>query len=144
MEKKQIIGLVIVIVLIGSYVLYNQLQKTTFQEVLSNVIEKDESIVKVTIEINEPLLRKTESVTIEDPKVIKELMNLDFKVEKSRNHEGMENLIYIRTNKGSHQIYFSYNYVVVGGETYYKIDPVIIPLYEYIQEHEFDWEVTPK
>ncbi|MBS4176924.1 hypothetical protein [Lederbergia citrea] len=144
MEKKQIAGLVILIVLIGGYVLYNQLQKTTYQEVLSNVIGKDESIKKVSVVIDEPLLRKTESVTIKDQEVINQLMGLDLKLEKRRIHEGLEKRIDIRTNKGLHQIYFGYDYVIVGGKTYYKIDPVIIPLYEYIKEHEFDWEMTPK
>ncbi|MCJ8008707.1 hypothetical protein ACFFF5_08830 [Lederbergia wuyishanensis] len=142
MEKKQTFGLVIVIFLIGGYMLYDQLQKTTYQEVLSSVIGKDESIIEVSVVIDEPLLSKSESVTIQDPKVIKQLMDLDFKVKKSRNHEDLKNSINIRTNKGLHQIYFSYNYVVVGGETYYKIDPVIIPLYDYIEEHDFDWEVA--
>ncbi|MED4015589.1 hypothetical protein [Sutcliffiella cohnii] len=142
MNKRQIVGIVVIIVMIVGYLLYEQSQKTTYEEVMANLIGEDEKVEQITVYSQIPLVRKTASATIDDPELRDNILSEQIKLEKFNTHRLPEILttLVIKTDKSSYQIGFDANSIMVGSVRYVTT-PAINPIHMMVAYEDLDWEI---
>ncbi|WP_449536360.1 hypothetical protein [Ferdinandcohnia sp. Marseille-Q9671] len=129
MNKRQIVGIIVIILSIVGYFLYEQSKKTTYEEVIANLIEEDEKVGQITVYSQIPLVTKTASATIDDTKLIDSILNEKIKLEKINTHKLPEILttLVIKTDKASYEIGFDANSIMIGSVRYVTT-PTINPI----------------
>ncbi|MBD8070687.1 hypothetical protein [Bacillus sp. PS06] len=142
MKKKQIIGIILIIVIIVGLFLYEHLKKTTYEEVMANLIEEDEKVQQITVYSQIPLVAKTASATIDDPKLINNILNEQIKLKKINplNLPNILTSLVIETDKDSYEIGFDANSIMIGSVRYVTT-PTINPINMMLIEEELDWEI---
>ena len=144
MNKKKIVGLSILIttVLVG-YFLLEQSKKTTYEEVISSLIDEDEKVEQITVYSQIPLVSKTASATINDQKLIKNILNQQIKLKEVEPRELpiITTTLVIKTNKDSYEIGFDPNSIMIGSVRYMTTDPSINPIYMMLGKRNLEWEI---
>ena len=142
LNKKQIVGFIVLIVIIVGYFLYEQSKKTTYEEVMANLIDKDEKVEQITVYSQIPLAMKTAAATINDPKLINNILNEQIKLKKvnTMNYPVIMNTLVIKTDKDSYEIGFDGNSIMIGSVRYSTTNPTVNPIYMLINK-DLDWEI---
>lgn len=108
MNKKKVVSFIVLIVIIIGYFLNEQSKKTTYEEVMANLIGEDEKIEQITVYSQIPLAMKTASAAINDQKLINNILNQQIKLKKVNTMKlpVIMNTLVIKTDKDFYEIGF--------------------------------------
>ncbi|GGM18494.1 hypothetical protein GCM10011351_00320 [Paraliobacillus quinghaiensis] len=127
MKKNLITILALIIFGVGIFLIYDQLNRTSYQNVMSDMIDESEQIIEITIEDK----RNYIETTIEDKELFDDIIEKpkEMQLRKQNDLPSMDYLIIIHTNKrdydiglGKTGIHFGYagTYSVVGENILYN------------------------
>lgn len=127
MKKKTIILITLIIFGIGIFLTYNQLNHTSYENVMSEMIDESEEIWEITVENK----RSNTEVTIKDKELFKEIIDKpnDMELKKQNDIPSIDYFIIIQTNKrnydiglGEKGIHFGYagSYSIVSDNILYQ------------------------
>lgn len=140
--KRQIIGISLFILIMGSYFIYEQSKKTTYEKVIGELIEQGENVESITVSNRVLFLNQSIRTTIEDKESIDEIlaMGKTIKLKKtSDKHPPVSTFLTIQTNEHSYRIGMEANFIEVNGQRYFTT-PMINPIYMYFVTEKLDWE----
>ncbi|MBY0121571.1 hypothetical protein [Bacillus sp. S/N-304-OC-R1] len=142
MNKKQIVGFIVLIVIMVGYFLFEQSKKTTYEEVIANLIDEDEKVEQITVYSQIPLVMKTASATINDEKLINKIINEQIKLKKINTMKlpVIMTTLVIKTDKDSYEIGFDGNSIMIGSVRYSTTNPSINPIYMLVNQ-DLNWEI---
>ncbi len=143
MDKKRIVGVSVLLFLLAGYFLYEQSKKTTYEEVMANLIDENEKIEQVTIYSQIPLASKTASASINNQELISNILNQQIKLKKidTRKLPPILTTLVIKTDRNSYEIGFDVNSIMIGSARYLMTDPQINPIDTMLWEEGLDWEI---
>lgn len=143
MDLKKIVGLSVLIICIVGYFLFEQSKKTTYEEVILNLINEDEEIEQITVYSQIPLVTKTASSSVNDPELINKIMNEQIRLKKvdTRKLPVIMTTLVIKTDKESYEVGFDGGSIMIGSERYLTINPELNTIYMTIVKEKLDWEI---
>ncbi|WP_456278907.1 hypothetical protein [Bacillus sp. AK128] len=135
-------GGIVLIIFVG-YFLYEQSKKTTYEEVIANLIDEDEKVEQIIIYSQIPLVTKTASATINDPKLIVNILDQQIKLKEINTLKlpPIMTTLVLNTDKDSYEIGFDAGSIMIGTVRYKTTDPMTNPINTVLGEEDLDWEI---
>ncbi len=139
-----VIVLIAMVIFFVGYFINEQSKKTTYEEVMGNLIGEDEIVEQIKVYSQIPLVTKTASVTINKQELIEKLLNQDFKLKEidTRKLPAIDTTLVIKTNKDSYEVGFDEWSIMIGSERYLLYgDLEINPWGMTLIRESLDWEI---
>ena len=140
MRKRRVITVAIIMLLMGiGYYFYNQMQFKTYEEVMSNMLSDEESIIRISI-----IDYETDSYfSTNNSELVEKLTFEPLNMEMKKNNKTPLNLnyvVFLHTNKeGKYDISLGETSLEFGYDGRYEIINENI-LYQVIQNADIEWE----
>ncbi|MFT4415797.1 hypothetical protein ACLM5H_18215 [Fredinandcohnia humi] len=143
MNKKNILGVSVLIFALVGYFLFEQSKKTTYEEVMANLLNEDEQVEQMTVYSQIPLVTKTASATITEQKLIHNILNEEIKLKKiePRKLPEINTTLVIKTEKDSYEIGFDEISIMIGSVRYLTTMPEVNPINMMLVKEDLDWEI---
>lgn len=145
MVKRSIVSVVLILLILAGYLLFDQSRKTTYQEVIRDLIGEDENVELITVSTQLTFLKQTATVTIDNPELINRFLDEQIKLKKTLKDEPevFEHALLIKTNKNEYTIGFDLASITADSKKYQTINPTVNPIYMLIQHQDLEWEIGP-
>ncbi|MFS0864734.1 hypothetical protein [Fredinandcohnia sp. 179-A 10B2 NHS] len=149
MKKSTAVRVTLAILILVGIFLFQFLRTTTYQEVLSNLIEKEETVEQITVYTQLGLTKQTAKVTIKNEEMINSIINEKIKLKKEISLYNpppppiLDNTLVIETTtKDKYIIGFDENRIKVNKKLYFTESPVVNPIYMFILKKDLKWEIS--
>lgn len=147
MNKSRVVRVTLAALLIVGIFMFQNLRTTTYQEVLTNLIDKEENVDLITVYTQLGLTKQTAKVIIKNEEMINSIINekIELKREISLYNSPppiLDNTLVIETTKDTYEIGFDENRITVDKKLYFTESPIINPIYMFILKKDLKWEIS--
>ncbi|WP_453996016.1 hypothetical protein [Bacillus nitroreducens] len=120
MNKKEVFTAIAIVIICVGYFINEHSKKTTFAEVLENVMDEEEIVEQITIYDQPRLVTKTVTATITDNELIEKMLKQEIKLKEvdTRTLPPIHTTLVIQTDKDSYEVGLDDMSIMVGSVRY--------------------------
>lgn len=144
MDKKRIAALAIVLVLTVGYYLYDHSKKTTYEELIADLIGENKQVERISVYSDIPYMTKSVHTEINSEKLIERFLTIQMKMKEISTHELplITSTMVFETDQGTYNMGFDGNNVMIGSNRYRITDDYINAVEMILLSENLKWEVT--
>ncbi|MFC7366494.1 MULTISPECIES: hypothetical protein [Bhargavaea] len=141
-KKRTVVGITIAIIITG-YFLYDYSKKTSFEELITDLISEDEEVEQISVYGDVPFLGETVYAEIKDQKVINTILSDQLRLKRAslKNLPHITKTLVIKTDKETYEIGFDSQNVVIGSKRYLMTERLTNPIDMRLESEDLEWEL---
>ncbi|MCM3086765.1 hypothetical protein M3557_02430 [Bhargavaea ginsengi] len=115
MGAKKIGGVLLIILIIG-YFIYDISKNTTYEELVTDLIDENETVEQISFYRDVPYMTSTVHTAIHDQDLISEIMTTDMKMKRISPYElpAITSTMVIQTDRQDYKVGFDANSIMIG------------------------------